>query len=132
MSLFRSIVYRRIALLFLLLPLFAPAYAGAEPAARAPFMIIRFNQPRVYFDQQLYNAVARAVSLKPEVMFDLVANAPRTGNSDLDAKWQVVSKNNVNAVIVRLNAIGVPTSRLSVTTQAMDGLRYDEVQLFAR
>lgn len=114
----------------LIIGAFQPNNAIAQ--ARAPFMIIRFNQPRVYFDQQLYNAIARAVSLKPGVMFDLVANAPRTGNQELDAKWLAVSKNNVNAVIARLNAMGVPSSRLSVTTQMTDGLRYDEVQIFAK
>lgn len=118
------------ALIFLLALFFGASNGWAE--ARAPFMIIRFNQPRVYFDQPLYNAIARAVSIKPEVMFDLVANAPRTGNAELDNKWQAVSKNNLNAVVARLNAIGVPSSRLTLTTQTTEGLRYDEVQIFAR
>ncbi len=110
---------------------FALSAIGAM-AQSTPFMKIRFNQPRMYYEQPLYNAVARAVSLKPDVMFDLVSVAPRTGDSSLDREWQERSRTNTQEVVRTLNALGVPSSRLTVSQTQQDGLRYDEVWVSAR
>lgn len=107
----------------------APVLAVAQAA---PFMVIRFNQQRMYYEQPLYNAVAKAVALKPEVMFDVVAVAPRTGDSSLDREWQERSRANVQHVVGTFNSIGVPTSRLTVSYAQQDNLRFDEVHVSAR
>lgn len=104
----------------------------AVMAQSAPFIVIRFNQQRMYYEQPLYNAVAKAVSLKPEVMFDVVGVAPRSGNASVDGQWQQRSRANVQEVVNTLNALGVPSSRLNVTYTQQEGPRFDEVHISAR
>lgn len=112
---------------------FTPLSGHAETSdALAPLVTIRFNQPHVYFDQQLYSAIAKAVSIKPEVMFDVVSCAPNAGNSELDRKWQATAGRNTRAVIASMNSMGVPMSRIHVVGKDVQGLRYDETQVFVR
>lgn len=113
--------------------LLAAHFAQAAPVpGAAPLVIIRFNQPRVYYDQQLYNAVSKAVAAKPEVMFDIVSYAPETGNAQADASWQATASHNTRAVVANLQQMGVPMSRISVSGQRMAGIRYDETHVFVR
>ncbi len=125
---------KRISLLFSAVYLLAGAMIApvAAFAQNAPFMIIRFNQQRMYYEQPLYNAVSKAVSLKPEVMFDVVAIVPQTGNGSQDAAWQERSNANVARVVASLNAMGVPRSRLNISAQKQNGPRFDEVHISAK
>lgn len=115
-----------IAGFLLIWPMAGTAESGTTPA----LVTIRFNQPRVYFDQQLYSAIAKAVAIKPEVMFDVVSLAPATGNATTDKQWQAVAGHNTRAVITVMNNIGVPADRITVKGQSQAGLRYDETQVF--
>jgi len=110
--------------------LLAPAQAatGGEKA----LVIVRFNQARVYFDQQLYGAVAKAVAVKPDVTFAVVSYAPVTGDADVDTKWQAVASRNTQAVLNSMQKMGVPASRMEVTGQQKLGLKYDETHVFVR
>lgn len=112
--------------------LMTPTIGAAEAERAQPLVTIRFNQPHVYFDQQLYGAVAKAVAIKPDVMFDIVSLAPVTGNTATDKQWQAVASHNTRAVIAVMNNIGVPTDRMNVTGQSQSGIRYDETQIFVR
>lgn len=106
--------------------------AGAVDDGRVPLVTVRFNQARVYFDQQLYGAVAKAVSAKPEVMFDVVAYAPSTGNVEADKRWQSVSGRNTRAVVKAMTDMGVPMSRMNVVGQSQTGLKFDETRVYVR
>ncbi len=117
---------------FLGLLLAMPLRAIAEAQPAQPLVTIRFNQPRVYFDQQLYSAISKAVAIKPEVMFDVVSLAPATGNAETDKQWQAVAGHNTRAVIAVMNNIGVPPERITVTGKTQQGLRYDQTELFVR
>lgn len=108
---------------------FSPFLAAAQAA---PFIIIRFNQARMYYEQPLYNAVSKAVGMKQDVLFDIVGVAPRTGDSGKDSAWQERSRANVQKVIGTLNSMGVPSSRLTVQYMQVEGLRFDEVRVAAR
>jgi hypothetical protein len=124
----------RTLLLMLSLMLLLPhtALAQAYPASKPAFVVLRFNQPRVYYEQPLYDAVAKAVSLKPDVMFDVVSYAPATGDARMDAAWESTAGHNTQSVVASMQRIGVPLSRINVTGQHINGLNYDEVHLFVR
>jgi hypothetical protein len=110
--------------------------AGLIPASTlaetAPFIVLRFNQPRMFYQQPLYNAVAKAVALKPEVMFDVTSVRPRSGDTALRKAWQQRATGNVQHVVATLNTIGVPTSRLNIRYLEQSDIRYDEVHISAR
>jgi hypothetical protein len=109
---------------------FGPSHGLAEAERHQPLVTIRFNQPRVYFDQQLYSAISKAVAIKPEVTFDVVSLAPLTGNPQTDKQWQGVASHNTRAVVAVMNNIGVPMERMQVRGQTQSGLKFDETQIF--
>lgn len=110
----------------------ALALAPTLAQASEPLVIIRFNQQRVYYDQQLYNAISKAVAIKPEVMIDVVSYAPVTGDSKTDAAWQQAAGAHTQQVVASLQQIGVPASRISISGQRQPGLRFDETHVFVR
>jgi hypothetical protein len=111
-----------------MLPVFTQAQ-GMGGAGR-PLVVVRFNQPRVYYDQQLYDAIAQAVAIKPDVMFDVVSFAPATGDSDNDSKWQETAGHHTQLVVSSMQNIGIPLARIRITGQTQPGIRYDETQVF--
>jgi hypothetical protein len=119
----------RILLQALVLVSVLPAMTWAESA---PFIVLRFNQSRIYYEQPLYNAVAKAVAMKPEVMFDVVSFRPRSGDTALRKAWQQRAATNMQQVVATLNTMGVPSSRLSLRYAEQSDIRYDEVHITAR
>ena len=132
MTRFAHYTYRIFLALVLTFPVALPVFSHAAGAAGEPLVIVRFNQQRVYFDQQLYSAISKAVAIKPEVTFDVVSYAPVTGNAVADKNWQSVAGHNTRAVITAMNGMGVPMDRINVTGQIQQGLRYDETHVFVK
>ena len=97
-----------------------------------PLVVVRFNQPRVYFDKQLYSAISQAVAAKPDVMFDVVSYAPSTGNMRVDENWIRTASRNTQAVVRTMQTIGVPMERMSITGHAEAGLKFDETRIYVR
>ena len=116
----------------LAMAVFFPLSSIAEVEPSQPLVVVRFNQPHVYFDQQLYGAIAKAVAIKPDVVFDVVSAAPATGDAATDKKWQAIAGHNTRAVINAMSGMGVPMERINVTGQSQAGLHYDETQVFVR
>lgn len=123
---------------FLLYPLLAAAVlvfaytALAEMPGTKPLVVLRFNQPRVYYEQPLFQAIEKAVAVKPAVMFDIVSLAPSTGNATTDANWQATASRNTRMVVASMQQMGVPLSRMQITGRQQPGLNADEVQIFVR
>ncbi len=105
--------------------------AMAQTPQRA-LVILRFNQPQVYYEQPLYEAISKAVALKQTVNFDVVSYAPATGTPQIDAAWQQTASHNVQAVLGSMQRMGVPAHRIRVAGQQQPGLAYDEVHVFVR
>ena len=120
---------RFFAALMLASGLMLATYAQAQSK---PLMVIRFNQPRIYYEQQLYTAVSRAVGVKPVVLFDLVSYVPTTGHEKLDAQWQATARHNTQAILNSMTEMGVPSSRITTRAQPVRGGEYDEIHVFVR
>lgn len=124
-----------ISLVFCLLLLAAlPAVPQAQtvPAQNRALVVLRFNQPHVYYEEPLYNAISQAVARKSSVMFDVVSYAPATGDADADGQWQVVASHNTQLVVASMQRMGIPMSRMRVSGQRQAGLSFDEVRIFVR
>lgn len=105
----------------------------ATPAfAREPLVIIRFNQARVYYDNQLYQAISKAVAIKPDLMIDVVSYSPETNDTDTDEQWQQAASQHTQQVVRSLQQIGVPRSRISVSGERRAGIRTDETHIFVQ
>lgn len=105
---------------------------GAAPAASQPLVIIRFNQRTVYFQRQLYNAVSRAVAVKPSVRFDVVSLVPTYGADRSDSRNARAAEANLAKVVRALNEMGVPSERLTVKSENSDAVESSEVHIFVR
>jgi hypothetical protein len=108
------------------------AVAQSVPAGNKPLVVLRFNQPNLSYDQQLYMAIEKAVAIKPSVMFDIVSVAPSTGNPKNDSAWQQVAGQHAQQVVNSLQNMGVPLSRMSISGQPQTGLTADEVWVYVR
>lgn len=109
------------------------AVSCAAPAlAREPLVIIRFNQPRVYYEQQLYQAMSKAVAIKPELMIDVVSFAPQASDSDANDAWQQAASKHTQQVVAALESMGVPRARIQVSGERLAGIRADETHIFVR
>ncbi|PZP86685.1 MAG: hypothetical protein DI582_01975 [Azospirillum brasilense] len=106
---------------------------SATPAfAREALVIIRFNQARVYYDNQLYQAISKAVAIKPDLMIDVVSYSPETNDTDTDEQWQQAASQHTQQVVSTLQKIGVPRSRISVSGERRAGIRTDETHIFVQ
>lgn len=106
--------------------------AQSAQAAIEPLVVIRFNQPNVYYAQQLHGAISKAVEAKSAVVFELVSYAPVTGIGENDAKWQSIAGRHTKAVVAAMMEMGVPAERISVRGESRNGIQYDETHLFVR
>ena len=95
-----------------------------------PLAIVRFNQPQVYYEQQLYGALVKAVTVKPDLLLDVVAYSPLTGKADADAAWAAQTRQHAQAVVNSLQQMGVPLSRITLTSQSQPGIRFDETHIY--
>ena len=96
-----------------------------------PLMVIRFNQPHLRFEKQLYTVVSQALQAKPSVMFDIVSVAPRAQDSSDQDRYNQMTAQNTHRVLATLTDIGLPQSRISLTT-AQDNVPASEVRIFVR
>ena len=110
----------------------APSMAEQPMFTDNALVTIRFNQARIYYDQQLFDAISKAVSVKPSVTFDVIAYAPQIGNATVDSQWQQQASTHAQMVVASMQKMGVPLSRMQVSGQRLSGLKFDEVHVIAR
>lgn len=105
---------------------------AAIAANETPLVVIRFNQPRVYFERPLFTAVSRAVDVKPNVQFDLVSFVPATGNATRDEAVQQEAARNVSRVAQVIREMGIPETNIRISREWAQGIRHDEVHIFVQ
>ncbi len=88
-----------------LLPL---APVAADMAQEKPLLLIRFNQPRVYFDRSLSQAISSAERVKPGITYDVVSYS-----TSGDAK----AGDNLRLVLGGIYKQGVPSSRVQIHSE---------------
>lgn len=114
----------------------APSYAQMQMAAansRAsdiPLMVVRYNQRRVYYNKQLYNAASKALRIKPETHFSLVSFVPQYGDESEQENLRNASSQQIAEFAGHLKQMGVPQDRISVTREMVGDARYHEIYLY--
>jgi hypothetical protein len=96
-----------------------------RPAERRALVTIRFERPDTPYGEELDYAVREALRRRPNASFDVVAAAPPGGLG-------AAAKRNVEGVVRRLAALGVPVERLTLSATTRPGAAGDEVQVFVR
>ncbi|MEL0106686.1 MAG: hypothetical protein VW802_07055 [Rhodospirillaceae bacterium] len=101
-------------------------------AGRRPLVVIRFDRPNVPYQQALYTAVSRVLERRPNATFDLVAVAPSLGGKARAALNKTKSRRYAESVMRSLVEMGMPPSRIAMSTKVNGGARSNEVHLYLR
>lgn len=94
---------------------------------RVPLAVIRFNQPRIYFQKPLDTATRKALQVDSNVQFRILHYIPKGKSPD-----DKTIKNDLKAVVNQLQSSGVSLKNIRVKHQEADALRYNEVHVYIR
>ncbi|MFO1242551.1 MAG: hypothetical protein U1E36_05040 [Rickettsiales bacterium] len=132
--------------LLLILPLFAlvalavPAPVSAQgagggqysSASDIPLVVIRFNQRKVFFERPLYNAVSKAVSIKPNVMLDVVSFIPQASSEDGQERVNASAASQQASVVNALLSMGVPRGQIRTSRDVAPDTQFHEVYVYVQ
>ena len=120
-----------------------PSMMAAQPPAPSrnlssslvggtPLVVIKFDKPNVEYQQILYTALAQALERKPEAGFQVVAVAPTAGSPTSLQLAQSQTQRNAKAVLRSMSDMGVPASRLALSSTTDPGVQSGEVRVYIR
>lgn len=104
------------------------AYAQVNDHHSVPLVVVRFNEPRIYFKRPMANAVQRALQISPDVGFKVIHYTPGSGSSQTQEKAQ----RDLQSVLKHLYGLGVRQGNVEVHHQKTAGLGHSEVHLYVR
>ena len=113
----------------------APPPAGGAATLvgqRQPLVVIRFNQPKVDYEQALFDVVSRALERRPNAAFDLVAVAPSAGSAAQVSLATGKSRRRAEGVLRSLTGMGLPADRLTLSATSSPSAQVNEVHLYVR
>lgn len=108
------------------------AGASGVAAAGRPLVVIRFDRSDVEFEQPLYSALTRALESRPDARFDVVSVVPAGGNASDMRRSQTQSRHNAEAVMASIADMGLPASRLSISSTTSGDVSSNEVRVYMR
>lgn len=112
-------------------PAHAQQYAGySQPANDIPLLVIRYNQQRVYYEKQLFNAATKALDIKPSVVFSIVSFVPQFGSSSQQKRLEKASSQQINQLVGKLREMGLPRDRINVSTEKVSDARHHEIYVY--
>lgn len=106
---------------------------GAAMAGNTrPLVVIRFDRADVEFEQPLYTALSRTLERRPDARFDVVSVAPSGGSASAVRRGQTQSRRNAEAVMSSITDMGLPASRLSISSTTSADVVANEVHIYVR
>lgn len=103
---------------------------AVNATSQTPLVVIRYNQPKVFYQRQLYNAVARAVAIKPDVVFEVVSFLPGAGPSSQSEAAASRAQQQTAALLNDMTNMGIPPQRIRVTREAAADARQHEIYIY--
>jgi hypothetical protein len=110
------------------------AATGESPMTRGtpPLVVIRFAKKNVEFEKPLYEAMNATLAQQPEATFYLVAIAPPQATAAGLANAQTESAENIERVVKTMTGMGLPASRITVSSTTNAIASVNEVRVFVR
>ena len=97
-----------------------------------PLMVIKFNKANPAYEQRLYDTVKSALDRRPSAIFDVIAVSPRRGSAGETALGSTNARRNAEQVLRSLSDMGLPPSRVRMSTSQSDAAASAEVHIFVR
>ncbi len=99
---------------------------------RKPLVIIKFNKPGVNYDKPLYSAISKALGKRPNAKFDLVAVSPRFKNPAKESMRLTEARKDGEAVLNSLTKMGMPASRINLSSEIRPAAKSSEVHIYIK
>jgi hypothetical protein len=93
---------------------------------------IRFDHPDVQYQQILYTALAQALQSRPGAGFDVVGISPTRGTAAAVQLAQTEARRHAQDVLRSMSEMGVPATRLNLTSSTDPSLPSTEVRVYVR
>jgi hypothetical protein len=111
----------------------APAISSAASSyGGAALVTIRFDRADVDYQQILYTALNQALQSRPGASFQVVAVSPTRGTASSVQLAQTAARRHAQDVLRSMTDMGVPATRLAVSSSTDPGLANTEVRVFVR
>jgi hypothetical protein len=109
----------------------APASYGATPSGAA-LVTIRFDRADVQYQQILYTALSQALQARPGAGFDIVGVSPTRGTASAVQLAQTSARRHAQDVMRSMTDMGVPATRLGISSATDPSITSSEVRVFVR
>ena len=104
----------------------SPSAVGGGTA----LVTIKFDHPDVEYQQILYTAISQALQSRPTAAFDIVAVSPTRGTLAAVQMAQTDAQRHAQEVLRSMTDMGVPASRLGISSSTDPGISASEVRVF--
>lgn len=95
-------------------------------------VLVRFNQPQVDYEPQLYQVVSSALDRKPDSSFTVVAVSPKGGDPASFGSNTESSQRRADSVKASLVQLGLQPSRISMSNIESEAAEVPEVHVYVR
>ena len=95
-------------------------------------MTIRFDHPGVQYQQILYTALSQALQSRPGAGFDIVGVSPTRGTASAVQLAQTDARHHAQDVMRSMTDMGVPATRLGISSATDPGASSAEVRVYIR
>jgi hypothetical protein len=110
----------------------APAISSASSYGGAALVTIKFDRSDVDYQQILYTALNQALQSRPGASFQVVGVSPTRGTASSVQLAQTDARRHAQDVLRSMTEMGVPATRLAVSSSTDPGLANSEVRVFVR
>jgi hypothetical protein len=109
----------------------SPASYGATPMGAA-LVTIRFDHSDVKYQQILYTALSQALQSRPGAGFDVVGVSPTRGTATAVQLAQTSARHHAQDVMRSMTDMGVPATRLGLSSATDPSIMDSEVRVYIR
>ena len=102
-----------------------------SPQAK-PLIVIRFNRENPNYEQALYTALSAALQRRPDAHFDLVAVSPLVGGAAQAELVKTESRRHASQVLRSVTDMGLPPSRMRISSATSDKAKESQVHIYVR
>ena len=109
----------------------SPAMYGAAPSGAA-LVTIRFDHNDVKYQQILYTALSQALQSRPGAAFDVIGVSPTRGTASAVQLAQTNARRHAQNVMRSMTDMGVPATRLGISSSTDPSIMDSEVRVYIR
>lgn len=101
-------------------------------ASGSPIVTIRFARSHTTYERELYSALSQALAAKPSASFNVVGISPTRGSATAVQLAQNSAQRHAQDVMRTMGEMGVPATRMAVSSSTDPAATSSEVRVYVR